>query len=90
MRYTVYMSKQWEVYIVRTTSGRLYTGISTDVDRRFAEHKDGPKGARFFKISPAEEIVYRESHPDRSSASKRESAIKKLTRAQKQELIESA
>jgi putative endonuclease len=74
--------------MIQTVSGKLYTGITTDLDRRFQNHLDGKKGARFFRTSQAETIVFRESHPDRSSASKRESAIKKLTRSEKLKLID--
>ncbi len=80
--------KSWWVYMVQTQSGKLYTGITTDVERRFAEHQSDPKlGARFFRSDPAKAIVYREPHADRSSASKREAAIKKLPRPAKLQLI---
>ena len=79
----------WEVYIIRAESGHLYTGITKDLDRRLAEHKsDRSKGARFFRFSSPKEVLFREPHPDRSSASKREAAIKKMSRAQKLKLIE--
>jgi len=78
----------WEVYIIETERGQFYTGISTDVERRFAEHQNSSKGARFFRRSRPKAIVYREEHPDRSSATKREIEIKRMTRAQKQILIE--
>lgn len=77
----------WEVYIIQAKSGTLYTGITTDLDRRFADHQNGAKGARFFRISSPEKIVFRESHPNRSEATKREIQIKKMTRAQKMALI---
>ncbi len=79
----------WEVYIIRTTSGKLYTGITTNLDRRFADHLQGRKGARFFRFSTPESIVYREPHPNRSSASQRECRIKKMTRQQKLDLTSS-
>ncbi|MBA3721026.1 MAG: GIY-YIG nuclease family protein [Parachlamydiaceae bacterium] len=78
--------KQWEVYIIQTNSGKLYTGITTDLDRRFNDHLNNPQGAKFFHFSSPEKIVFRESHPDRSSATKREIEIKKLSRSQKLEL----
>jgi putative endonuclease len=73
--------------MIRTESGKLYTGITTDLDRRFADHQKGKKGAKFFRISQAEKIVHREAHPNRSEASKRESQIKKMSLQQKLELI---
>jgi len=82
--------KKWEVYIILTKSGKLYTGITNDLDRRFEAHLKGQKGARFFHFSEPEKIVYRESHPNRSEASKRESAIKKMSRKEKLALIDSA
>ena len=77
----------WHVYIVETDDGKLYTGIATDVERRFREHATDKKGARFFRTTRPLRIVFRESHPDRSSATKREMAIKKLPRRQKLALI---
>jgi len=81
-------NKPWFVYIVEAENGHLYTGITTDLARRFKEHQAKQKGARFFHTSPAREMVYHEQHVDRSSASKRESAIKKLSRPAKIKLIE--
>ena len=80
--------KNWFVYIVEAENGHLYTGITTDLERRFAEHQSKQGGARFFHTSAAKQIVYHETQPDRSSASKREAAIKKLSRKDKIALIE--
>jgi putative endonuclease len=80
---------QWVVYMILTDSGKLYTGITNNLERRFDEHKNQSKGASFFHFSGPSKIVYSEPHPDRSSASKREIAIKKLTRKQKDQLIKS-
>ena len=77
----------WHVYIVETDDGKLYTGIATDVERRFNEHSEGKKGARFFRTTKPRRVVWREAHPDRSSATKKELAIKKMTRQQKHALI---
>ncbi len=86
------MSKkaQWEVYIIQTKSGKLYTGITTDLGRRFADHQGGRKGARFFRFSDPENILFRESHPNRSKATQREISIKKMSRDEKLKLISSA
>lgn len=74
--------------MLRTQSGRLYTGITTDVERRFREHcEDRRRGAKFFRSDSAEAIVYKEKAPSRSAASRREAAIKKLSRAAKLQLI---
>ncbi len=79
---------EWEVYIIQDSSGRLYTGITNDLERRFVEHKRGKKGAKFFRLSSPEKILFREKHMSRSEASKREAAIKKMSRANKIALIE--
>jgi putative endonuclease len=82
-------SKHWWVYMVQTQGGRLYTGITTDPKRRFKEHCDGGKlGARFFRTDPAFAMVFVEPQPDRSTASKREAVVKKLTRQKKLALVE--
>jgi len=73
--------------MIEADNGNLYTGITTDLERRFTEHKTKQGGARFFHTSAAKQMVYQEPHPDRSSASKREIAIKKLSRKAKIDLI---
>ena len=78
---------QWYVYIIRASDDSLYTGSTTDVERRFNEHSGTPKGARFFRGRQPLEVVYTENHPDRSSAQRRESVIKGLSRDLKLELI---
>ncbi len=79
--------KEWEVYIVETDTGILYTGITVDVERRFDEHCNSKKGAKFFRGHRPRAIVYREICSNRSIASKREYEIKKMTKAKKLELI---
>lgn len=79
---------EWFVYIIRASDESLYTGISTDVERRFNEHRSPGKGARFFRGRQPVEVVYSESQPDRGSALRREAAIKKLSRVEKLKLIE--
>ncbi len=78
---------KWFVYIIRASDERLYTGITTDVERRFNEHCGSVKGARFFRGRQPLEVVYTENHPDRSSALRREAVIKSLSRELKLELI---
>ena len=77
----------WYVYIARASDETLYTGITTDLERRLAEHQSGKAGAKYFRGRTALEMVFSESSPSRSSASKREAEIKKLTRTQKLSLI---
>ena len=75
--------------MVETQSGKLYTGITTDIERRFSEHCDvkNARRAKFFRSDPAVSVVYRESASNRSEASKREAAIKKMSRQKKWELL---
>jgi len=77
----------WSVYIIRCDDGSLYTGISTDVGRRFREHLETPRGAKFFNGRKPREVVWREGGHTRSSAGRREAAIKKLSRGGKLRLI---
>jgi putative endonuclease len=76
----------WYVYIIRASDGSLYTGVTTDVERRFREHCGTPRAAKFFRGKQPLEVVYTEAYPDRSSAQKREAAIRKLGREGKMEL----
>lgn len=78
----------WEVYIIQAKSGKLYTGITTHLDKRLICHQGSKKGAKFFRFSSPEKILFRESHPNRSEASKREAQIKKMSREEKLILIE--
>ena len=79
--------KPWFIYIIEAVNGNLYTGITTDLHRRFEEHQKGIKGAKFFNSSEAKEMVYAEEVQGRSEALKREAAIKKLKKADKLKLI---
>ena len=74
------------VYLLTCKDGSLYTGITTDVKRRFAEHQAG-KGGHYTRAKGAVRVVYTERHPDRSSASKRESEIKSWNREKKLGLL---
>lgn len=80
-------ARKWFIYIIEASDGSLYTGATTDVERRFTEHCGTDKRAKFFRGRKPLRVVYTEAHPDRSSAQRRESDIKKLTREKKQELI---
>ena len=81
------MDKSWELYILRCCDGTLYTGITTDVDRRLEEHRTG-KGAKYTRGRGPLELVYREVCGDKSAALKREAEIKKLPKSEKMKLIE--
>jgi putative endonuclease len=79
----------WTVYVARCRDGSLYTGVTTDPERRLAEHNSGSGGAYTRSRVPIV-MVYRESAEDRSEAQRRERAIKRLTRAEKEELVATA
>lgn len=76
----------YSVYILQCEDGSLYTGITTDVERRFKEHTSGV-GGHYTRAKKVQKIVYTEQHPDRSSASKREAEIKRFDRTKKLALI---
>jgi putative endonuclease len=77
------------VYILKCGDGSLYTGITVDVQRRLQQHQSG-KGAKYTRSHLPVSLVYQEAQPDKSSALRRESAIKRLSHAQKLTLIEAA
>lgn len=77
----------WWVYIIHCSDGRLYTGISNHLIKRWRSHSSGKGGAKFFRGRRPEQVVYLEYPHDRSSASKREYAIKQLSRAEKLDLV---
>lgn len=79
--------KSWLVYIIQASDGRLYTGITNDMDARWKKHQEG-KGAKFFRGRKPSRICYTEQQDSRSSASQREASIKRMTRAAKLQLIE--
>ena len=76
-------------YIVECADGTFYTGWTTDPERRTRQHNLG-RGAKYTRQHRPVRLVYSEPLPDRSQAMRRERAIKKLKRAQKQRLILSA
>ena len=80
------MEKIWKLYLLRCGDGTLYCGITTDVDARLEAHRSG-HGAKYTRGRGPLELVYREECGDHSAALKREIAVKKLTRQEKEELI---
>lgn len=77
----------WTVYILRCGDGTLYTGCTNDLPRRLRAHQSG-KGAKYTRSRPPVALAYREEAPDKSTALRREIAIKRLTRREKLALIE--
>ncbi|WP_150910004.1 GIY-YIG nuclease family protein [Marinobacter halotolerans] len=79
---------RWFVYLVRTAGGALYTGITVDVERRFAEHQAGaPKGARSLRGKGPLKLEFWAEAGDRATASRLEWAIKQWPRDRKEALI---
>ena len=80
------MANTWKLYILRCGDGTLYTGITTDVEKRFAAHSSG-KGAKYTRGRGPLELVHTEECESYSAALKREYAIKHLSRKDKISLI---
>ena len=76
----------WWLYLLRTAAGTLYTGISTDPDRRLAEHEAG-RGARSLRGRGPLELVFRLRTVDRSEALRLEAAVKALDRRRKERVV---
>ena len=81
------MESNWYLYILRCKDDTLYTGITNDVEKRLEAHRSG-KGAKYTRGRAPLELVYREACGSHSEALKREHQIKKLTRQEKERLLE--
>ena len=77
----------WYVYMVQCNDSSLYSGVTTDVERRVMEHNTDTKGAKYTKARRPVRLVYQRRCRNRSSATKQEAALKQLTRAQKIALL---
>ena len=82
----MYVENSWYLYILRCKDNTLYTGITTDVEKRLEAHRSG-KGAKYTRGRTPLELVYREACESHSDALKRELEIKALTRQEKEKLI---
>ena len=80
----------WFVYILRCSDNSLYTGVTTDCERRLHEHNHSPRGAKYTKARRPVSLTYREEAASRSAAQQREAQIKRLSAPQKEALIASA
>ncbi len=78
----------WSVYIIQTRLNTFYTGITTDVNRRFKEHQGSKKGAKYLKGKGPLTLMWQESVGSKSDALKVEFQIKQLKRKEKSALIE--
>ena len=77
----------WHVYLLRCADGSLYAGITTDLERRLAEHNLGKAGAKYTRSRRPVVMAWSEAAEDRGAASRREYALKKLGREAKEELL---
>ena len=75
------------MYILKCSDFTLYTGVTTNVKRRVAEHNEGALGAKYTKARRPVLLLYSEKAPSRSEAQKREAQVKKLSRKQKVALM---
>ena len=74
-------------YMVRCADGSLYSGITTELERRVTEHNSSIKGAKYTRIKRPVTLVYSERFPTRSEAQKREYQVKSYSKKQKEQLI---
>ncbi|MDX8387404.1 MAG: GIY-YIG nuclease family protein [Ghiorsea sp.] len=77
---------QWFLYLIRCKGNMLYTGITTDVKRRFSQHESG-KGAKFLRGKAPLLLVHQEHVGTHSEALKREATIKKWSKSKKETYI---
>jgi len=77
------------VYLLECKDGSIYTGITTDIVRRFSQHQRGT-GSHFTRARKAKRIIYTEKHIDRSEAQKCEAIIKKFSHKKKLDLAAQA
>lgn len=81
------MSREWYLYALHCSDGTYYTGVTTDLQRRLNEHNTSPRGAKYTKTRRPVKLVYSKYFIDRSSAQKAEYKFKRLTRKQKEKII---
>lgn len=81
------MEKTWKLYMLRCRDGSLYTGITTDVEKRVAAHNSG-KGAKYTRSRKPVELVYQEDCEDHSHALRRELEMKALSKDEKERILQ--
>ena len=82
--------KPWFLYVVRCADDTLYTGVTTDITRRLHEHNVTKRGAKYTKTRRPVQLIYWVDHKDRSTAQKAERKFKKLSRQQKEAIIDAS
>jgi putative endonuclease len=82
------MSSAWHVYILRCADGSLYTGVATDLQRRLLQHNGSlAGGSRYTRGRRPVSLLWSDTASDRSTAQRREAAIKRLSRDEKLRLL---
>jgi len=77
----------WHLYVVKCNDGTLYTGVTTDIDRRVREHNGSKRGAKYTKTRRPVKLVWSKEYKNRSEAQSAEYSFKKLFHKQKWEII---
>lgn len=77
----------WFVYLLRCNDNSLYAGITTDIERRLHQHNHTKLGAKYTRAKRPVTLAFIESAADKSSASKREYQLRKLTKTSKEQLV---
>ena len=83
------MESIWHLYILRCADDTLYTGITTDVEKRLEQHRSG-KGAKYTRARRPVRLVYFEEFASKEEAMRREWRLKQMSRARKEQLIREA
>ena len=78
---------EWFVYMLRCADNSLYTGVTTDVERRLKEHNEAKLGAKYTRAKRPVFLVYEEPAESRSAACQREYQLKQLKKTEKESFI---
>ena len=81
------MNREWFMYVVKCSDNSFYTGITTDITRRLYEHNTTSKGAKYTRSRRPVELIYWIDFKDRSTAAKAEARFKKLSRKEKEVIL---
>lgn len=82
------MNGGWFLYVVRCSDGSLYTGVTTDLERRIREHNTSKRGAKYTRSRRPVELVLSMPYSSRSEAQKAEAGFKKLRKKEKEKVID--
>lgn len=86
-KYKKFIMKKFWVYIVRTSGNTLYTGQTNNLEKRIIQHQEKKIGSKYLKKYRSIELVYFEKFKTRSEALKREAEIKRMTKKEKERLV---